>query len=631
MKLNPNAASFKPRSVTPHFPATSNFVETEPKVADPVIPLESFPPLKKPSVPMQPIRKWQWPSAPTAIDTPVSLNKREDNIIEDAGELGKILTGFDNVVANSKTEQELNRVETLPVVPVQKRQTKPLSMEEELKAQEKKRMELYIKFERSLDYTAPELINDPSFALNEALFLQNMEEYKLLFGAYPYVRSLLCSAAGFALYLQDGIQPEMYEDVRGMVQMCIEENMAAQWETLKQALSKCKVFDGKTPHPTEIYLHTVGSARILAEAHNLTPFRDHRLAHALVTIQRWWRFRAQHPLKYKNGPIAPTDLARLKRRRLRLFEQTEHDMTPVPKYYLHLHNPSQITEPLDCDNMSRGGVDEELEDAIMKWNRRMLPKMLRDWSLTRSWGCPSQFEFYYGVENMCPGFFLAMREKQEAILTRNREYLLDDDALTKIVNHLFRCYYEGRLKKWRDPKRDVLKFLSFRLNEAPPKFVGKQLIKDIPIATCYLEKLNTMPFHVLDEILRWVPKCLFTYGEDLCRRLEQLNVLGMTVLELRQWFLDMVIDDLEDVIRAAGITDITVKKFEHFLHMPAESLQLKAKESRFMQQCIGLLRKHVQEVQNSIRGKQPIYRYQIWTEPVKMGHTNMIQTVVHNF
>jgi hypothetical protein len=483
---------------------------------------------------------------------------------------------------------------------------------------EEARAEAFTCFDEALGDLLECYINDLPVDDDTERTLDAMETYRGLTGHYPYAEVYSYSAAAFTRYLRaEGIQPEIYEDVRRHVTSAIiRADKAPFWDALRDAL----VASEREWPDKELFLLSVapgGGARVLGEAAQLG-FVDHRLEHAIILIQRAIRFR-------RDSPPSPHDRGEW----LAAFEKLHH--APDPNWVengVHLASFAETTRRFE-------GYDSDYELSFVAWNRRCIPEFIVDYA--RTYREFFDHELTYGIDAALRsehvGSFVddstgvrieeLVAAKRDRLYRLKLEYLLDDDALAK-TNVLIRVFAEGNLDKPRNPRRDVLKFIGFALNEPTPSWVPTdgRLGRSTAVAQCYLERLDSLPFYGVEEIFRALPKCLASYGRDLLHRFSKLDVGTLGAAEVRTWFLELVIDEVADL---CSDTQVDEKTFRSFLSEGA-GRKFEERAARNAPQASGALagavelaRERLQEVTARVRGGKPLYDYTIWVEPVKVS------------
>ena len=412
-------------------------------------------------------------------------------------------------------------------------------------------------------------------------------------GEYPFSELLMLCPALFVLYLTGGLGPALYEHVPDCVRLAVEET-DFPWVSFRAALDAARAESRGGPFGpgAELFLNSVapGRAWVLCEAETLG-FADHRLLHALTLLQRLWRFRRERLGTGPRRKLSPAEISEFERR----FHAPEPDWA---RFHIHLAQPLPVGALRACN-------DEDGETSFLRWHRHLIPPLLRE--AFRAGGSPYDYDFLYGVEALLdtenePSFLQRLFDaKREGVLARQRDFLLDDDALAK-VNVLVTLYGEGRLFRPRDPRRDVLKFLCFSLRE-PGKSAGEQWGSATPVARSYLNRLAGLPAHVVDEVFRILPTCLATHGRALLRDFAETDLGGLGSVALRGWYVSIVVDTDESVCEGHDVTP------------RALSAWVKGAEGT---KAAALARKFLSESQLRIRSKQPLYEYKIWEQPVKV-------------
>jgi hypothetical protein len=484
-------------------------------------------------------------------------------------------------------------------------------IEQELEAA---RVEAYAAYDKAIDIVSDSFLNaapdDPEYVRETEEVLRAMEIYRGLTGHFPYNNSYWFCPPAFTEYLKvEGLrQPEIYEDVKRYIieaaRAPAERGGPMYWDAYRDALqASTREWPDK-----ELYFYEVapGASRVVIEAAQLG-FVDHRLEHAITLIQRM--------IRYRN---APARTGQTHEEWLAEFERLHH--SPDPSWHekgIHLASFADTTKRFE-------GADSDAETSFVFWNRRCIPEFIETYA--RSSHNVYEFEFAFGVlealgdgdrESKFPRLEQLVAEKRERFYEKSMQYLLDDDALAK-TNALIRVYAEGGLGKLRNPRRDVLKFLSFSLNESGP---GPQNGPDSKqVAKCYLERLDALPLHAVGEIFRAMPKCLATHGRDIVYRFSKLDVDALAPHEVREWFLEIVIDEVADV--CAG-TQVEEREFRAFLRECISADRGGVSAGRYAA-AAGLARGKLADASARIRAKKPLYDYSIWVEPVKVKAVTLV-------
>ena len=426
---------------------------------------------------------------------------------------------------------------------------------------------------------------------------------------YPF------APAAFAKYLsREGIKPEILAVVPRLVELAIEEgDRATHWPELRRAIGAAR-WEWADPELFLTGIASSGGAKILCEASQLG-FVDHRFEHAIITLQRFVRYRRAHPLGPGGGPRGKvaTLVGEAAAARLADFEREHHKPDPAWRGHLiHLRSFGEVERRLT-------GRGEDAETSVVRWNKKCVPEYLA--SFLRCGGEFSEYEMSYGVATFITGESTdrqkpdfnpthAVQGMRERLYRANKELLLSDDALAKTAA-LIRIYTEGGLTKTRSPRRDVLKFLDFTLNETPPKWVetAGKFSRDTPIAKCYLDRLDNLPPRVLEAVFRALPGCLATHGRALTLEFSRVALGDLDSQGVRRWFSDMIIDEIGDVCRG---TDADPKAFRMFL-------KGRALEKAALDPVIRVARDWLSKCQRVVLSGEPLYNCRVWSEPIKVA------------
>jgi len=426
-----------------------------------------------------------------------------------------------------------------------------------------------------------------------------MGVYRAVTGAYPYDYYIATCAPAFELYLSGGaLQPEIFEDIRRIVTLAIKEGDRFPWAAFRDALVRSGR-NWRDWYDRELYIRSVGpgGARALCEAAQLG-FVDHRLEHAVTTIQRLVRYRRSTPA----GTAAD-------------FERLHHQPEPAWKQHgIHLRSFSETGAHFSYN-------DDQDEASFVSWNRRCIPEFISE--IARGTvDVNADYEFSMGIplvvgEDVWEAVLRAIQWKRADLYHKKLDYLLDDDALAK-TGILIRLYAENRLHKKRDARRDVLKFVRFTLNERAPVMGA---VRDVAVAKCYLDRVDALPLHVASAVFRALPACLATHGCDLVYRFGKADLDALGPAAVRRWFLDVIIDEAADVCEGG---DVSVKDFKTFLSerigdaLDRRELSGEVQARGAIRAAAELARSHLKAAQARVRAGKPLYEYSVWVEPVKV-------------
>lgn len=449
--------------------------------------------------------------------------------------------------------------------------------------------------------------------------LDLLEEYYKIDGVYPYDENYYMVPKLMKRYLSFGIKPELYEHLPNLFRHAIELGYQFPWKDFKNAiLNKNK---DTWPH-TELFINYIspnGGVNILCESWELG-FIDSRLTHAIITIQRTWRLRKIYRREDGSMPYNISELL-----------DEAHDKTCIPEVGIHLKYLTQ-TKHLEyfMDDT------ECVELSILRWNRKCLPLYLST-LITRGTYNPKSIngDNFVDLNEFTEGFNIIMNnsrypiyletrtaekyeykdnldigqlisKKEEDIYNKYKDYLTHDDALAKI-NILIKMYSRGDLLVFRNPTRDVLKFMSMEINE--PKDMDSESIYGSlnPVSRSYLNLMSSVPKHVLEVVLKVIPYCVDYYGRDLLNRLMVLDIDSLNDRELAKWSLDIIVEKPKDIAEYYG--DFTEKELTLYLkcHYMKGDVRNKIRD---------VLISILNECKRKIRMKQQIYEYKIWDKPV---------------
>jgi hypothetical protein len=459
-------------------------------------------------------------------------------------------------------------------------------------------------------------------------------------GEYPYDQGLIYSHFLFSSYLDsEGLKPEIYEDIPSIIRevMC-DENLfkVFAWRSFYKALTRAnKKFD------IELHLLIIveGGAERLAE---LAQFgiRDSRLEHAITTIQRLIRFKKSDPPKGENQSEYDRWIMEFEARHHQPRDDQEREFWR--KKNIHLSSFAGVTGAYN---------DDDDECSIVHWNRKCIPEYICE--LIRSKGDAYSFELSVGVEaviakysgsltininDTLDGISFSLNaliaDKKESIYKRQVNYLLDDDALAKIPI-LIRIYTEGGLRSWKSPKRDVLKFLCFTINDKnnvpqtkvstrnKNSWVGTQqkfptpsqnfkevdITTSVGVAKCYLDRLDALPLHVIKEIFDVLDGSLAHSGRALLTDFSKIEVERLDDNGIRYWFNALVVDSIEDIASLLTLEAKTVKIF-----LKGRDVDLRVTEK---------FRAYLKTLKAKVIAGAVLYEYKIWNEPITVSSVTL--------
>ncbi len=430
-----------------------------------------------------------------------------------------------------------------------------------------------------------------------AELMSAMRAYRAIAGQYPYDYWTAVCPGAFRLYLGDcptgpgaKVKPEMLEDVRKAVALAVRFGDDYPWDELR-ALLAADGRDWHAWHDRELYVHSVaprGGARALREAHALG-FVDHRLEHALTTIQRLVRYRRASP----EGSMAD-------------FEALHHRREPSwPAHGVHLRSFAETGAHFDTE-------DQDAEVSFVWWNRQCIPEFLAELT-RRGVDTDADFEFASGVAahlgwEEWDELLTSIKRRREALYERSLAFLTDDDALAKIAI-LARLHAEGGLGRARNARRDVLKFVCFAVNEPAPGPAAR--VRGTPVARCYLDRLDALPLCAAEAVFRALPDCLATRGRDIVHRFSKVDLPALDTEGVRAWFRVVVVDELRDVCAGpeAKGAGVELGAFKRYLAAPAARPGPAADLARAL----------LGDAQRRVRSGRPLYEYTVWAEPVTVS------------
>ncbi len=496
--------------------------------------------------------------------------------------------------------------------------------------------DIYHDFVNQLDYFSDAYINNNIPSDEELLTFNNkilplMTEYESCTGQLPFNENYMYAPHLFNIYLiKSGIKPEIYDCLADIINFALYHTHIFPifpWRALYIALKKAnRTFN------IELYLTNIveGGAERLAE---LSEFGivDHRLTHAVTTIQRLIRYGNSTPLKENSSDAAH-------RKWINEFEDMHHKREDCwDTHYIHLQSFDMVPP---CENVN-------IETAIVHWNRQLIPEYIcalttvKDdnlWCYELSDGINKVLSSYgawidyNGQNDKYQESYLdvadIIKEKKEFIYAKKRNYLLDDDALTKIP-HLIRLYVEGTLLQWKNPKRDVLKFLSYSIkcsvltatmrsasNECSARDLrsASNNINDdkvtsndnVEIASCYLARLDGLPLHVIETVFTHLDNCLAHHGRKLINDFSKLNIEKLNNEEIRIWFNNLVVDNVRDIAVELNMDEKLLNRF--LKHGKGDIVLYR-----------DIMIKFLVNLKTKILNKQPLYDYKIWSEPITVS------------
>ena len=344
-------------------------------------------------------------------------------------------------------------------------------------------------------------------------------------------------------------------------------------------------------------------------------------------LQRLIRYRASTPPAPGQTPAAKTAW-------LAEFERLHHAPEPDwPKHGIHLKSFSETGVRFDP------GQDDSEEISFVEWNRRCIPEYLSELLQGRApvkYTGGHEYEFSYGVEAVIgseawEAVKAAAASRRDQLYKKNIEHLLDDDALAKTAI-LIRLYAAGSLGWLRNPRRDILKFVCFALNEPPPERWLRMERDDTRLGTrvaaCYLDRLDALPLTAVEQIFRELPKCLASRGRDVLHRLARADLAAASPEEVRTWFLEVVVDSTEDVCRG---TTVDPHHFDAYLRSERPGGRLghsvighPRRDGDDGGDPVDLARALLRTAQKRAGSGSALYQYEIWSEPIKVTPVKLV-------
>ena len=450
----------------------------------------------------------------------------------------------------------------------------------------------------------------PPFERSDEL-VKIMKEYHSLTGIYQYMPEIFICIPAFILYLEnEGVKAEMSEDICWIIETLVwmGGDYAEQiWPVFKLKLQETKL---EIPNRNLFISHIgAGGSKVLVEAKEFG-FIDRRLEHGITTLQRFLRCR-------KKNPITPKTNMKVYWEK---FDKVYHDCTHVKDHYIHLPDISigSTTHFIRGESTMGDGL---AEFAVLRWNRKIIPQFIRLLSCNYI-NNNLDFTFSVGLQRICEELDDVIETKRDNLLSKSLPYLLDDDALTKI-SQLLNLRGEGRLNAWRDPKRDVLKFIRFKIDEPVPDYVEKKNIRGTMISASYLARLDGIPFSIFEEILSILPSTLAERGTKLVYDFSKVDPVKLSPKELRGWFLDLCIDNISDIASQFNCSELRLNDILKNDHLPDNINDLSSDRIKALE----AIRTCLINAHTIIKSGKNLYSYKIWNKPVSVEGVNLVRDV----
>jgi hypothetical protein len=326
----------------------------------------------------------------------------------------------------------------------------------------------------------------------------------------------------------------------------------------------------------ELYIEKVTDTRRLIDAYQVG-FIDHRLEHAITTIQRL--------IRYRNKP----ENKELPKDWLSKFEQECHQPTEDwKKHHIHIKSLDDIPP----------GLPDNAEQNIFHWNRQLIPEFIFDQYLC-SKGDGYETKIYLDVtEFIGDGYHnQKLYEMKKSRVNQLVFSHMTDDDFNKL--HLLIKYYSTSMfNLWRCEDIDKLKFLC--INNENQKTGTPATVSDDRVQKRIAE---FMYFKLTDliTIYKKLEVCNYAYGFFLLRDFVNINLNKLSIQELKTWYLHMIIEDL-------STTGFDIK-FKDFL----QGCEMHQEEEDAM---IKYIKNKLDECQNKVKQGIPIVSSFSYSTPI---------------
>jgi hypothetical protein len=381
------------------------------------------------------------------------------------------------------------------------------------------------------------------------------------------------------------------------ISWCVEIGLYASWKAIAKAIMDHNV----DPGDKELFVNRLAgddSPRILAEAYEFG-FQDSRLTHAIITMQRLRRERAEFAT-------------------IKDFEKKHHQReSHWERKMIHMTNFSDdiVLHSAYGDEGNAAGegslwtMDNRLEFNIVRWNRKLIPKFIMNSIYTKQL-LSDGYDMSDGVDMCINGeehgerrdeyFSICelIQSKKEQMLSRNKDYLLEDDSLAKI-KMLISISGEGRLREFKNTERDVLKFIDIKINE-PEETIFSVDGCETPVARSIANRIHHSKNAVLCDVFEVLPKCLSSYGRDILTKFKNVELDRLEAKGVRKWATNIIVDSCDSIAEAARDKDrITGKKIELFLRGGSND------------KVMEFLRGYLSEAQKKVKKGEVVYEYYV--------------------
>lgn len=369
---------------------------------------------------------------------------------------------------------------------------------------------------------------------------------------YRYVGPL------FDYYLEHkGISAEMSsDDLVYIIREAISEDPQPLHFNWQLFLDKLKIAEHlPPPKGRELYLNKVCNAQKLAQIAEFG-FVDHRLEHAVTTIQRLFRYGRSNPLASSaEGEDKGTSVAEYKAW-YQQFEDLHHRREEHwKKHCIH------VGRYHDIKNLTM----DEAETSVIHWNKHVIFPYIMDtfkrvdpYHPVKNKQWPGDLTIKIDIEVFIGVELESLHETKRARILR---------LIGNNITHDFDCkldrvldeYNRGRLDIWRNARINGLKFLEITGVATADNQIQKQLVRT----------LFSYPLAIIERVVAVTDKCTALWGRRIMAEFVTLNIERLSDKELIHWFLQMTIDPLEDLVKdrkSETDSQVTVERLRLYLN-----------------------------------------------------------------
>lgn len=416
---------------------------------------------------------------------------------------------------------------------------------------------------------------------NDELAIEIMEKYKYINGRYPYATLFFEIPNAFSLYLSlNGIDANVITDIKTYLYSYIRDDYdycSEHWDLFKTRLREIDDLE------CELFVDKVGSSKVLIDCYHLG-YIDHRLTHSIITMQRFVRYyNSCGSDDISNNTISNNN--------------DINNSILLSRALKHISYTSGYSNVKSFSEIDYNHSDYDSECvSIVNWYSQCVPEFIH--MFIRQTLDSSNIRFYYsGVHD----FIFETNNSTSNILspddnilnTNNLMYIMNEKKLSLVrrlnlddcdnaskVMMLLSYYARGNLTVLRNNDRDKLKYTHMKINNYSRELYSDELLK--------------YPIHVLKDIASVILKTTSKYGLDIIKKFSIVDIDYINDKLVRKWFLDIVHDEYEDLVKHTKVSASRLMKF----------VELNIKSKSASKICRRRL-KHYQKI--LLKKKQPMY------------------------